>query len=100
MSPRPDRVIQRVITRSAVSSARLKVPCGELAVIWDLAVAISVDSWRDIMVLELGLGLLKRREQFGHRSGSGAAIGRLAGSLACGPGAGVAWSRRRNRTAW
>jgi len=34
------------------------VPCGELAVIWDLAVAISVDSWRDIMVLELGLGLL------------------------------------------
>jgi hypothetical protein len=30
------------------------VPREELAVIWDLAVAINVGSWRGIMVLELG----------------------------------------------
>jgi len=48
------RVIQRVITRSAVSSAWLKVPRGELTVIWDLAAAINMGSWRGIMVLVLG----------------------------------------------
>jgi len=42
------------ITSSAVSSAWLKVPRGELAVIWDLAVAINVGSWRGIMLVELG----------------------------------------------
>jgi hypothetical protein len=30
------------------------VPCGELAVIWELATAINAGSWRGIMVLELG----------------------------------------------
>jgi hypothetical protein len=37
-------VIQRVITCSSVSSAGLKVPRGELTVIWDPAAAIDVGS--------------------------------------------------------
>jgi hypothetical protein len=41
-----DRVIQRVITLSSVSSAGLKVPGGELAVVWDLAAGINVGWWR------------------------------------------------------
>ena len=39
-----DRVIQRVVAHSPVSSAGLKVPRGELAVVWDLAAAIDVGS--------------------------------------------------------
>jgi hypothetical protein len=47
-------VIQRVIIRSAVSSAGLKVARGELAVIWDLAAAINGGFVAVIVVLELG----------------------------------------------
>jgi hypothetical protein len=47
-------VIQPVIASSAVSSAWLKVPRGELAIIWDLEVAINVGLCGGIMVLEPG----------------------------------------------
>ena len=40
-----DRVIQRVITRSSASSARLKVCHRELAVVWELTAAVGVGSW-------------------------------------------------------
>ena len=42
------------MTRSAVSSAWLKVPRGGLAVIWDLAAAINVGSWRSPWRSNLG----------------------------------------------
>jgi len=41
-----DRVIQRVITLFAVSSAWLKVPHRKAAVVRELAAVISVSSWR------------------------------------------------------
>jgi hypothetical protein len=48
-----------------VSSAWLKVPRGELAVIWDLAAAINVGSWRGITVLEIGQRHGIQSEEYG-----------------------------------
>jgi hypothetical protein len=48
--------MKRVITRTSVSSAGLKVPHGELTVIWKVAAAINVRSWRAAWCLNLGSG--------------------------------------------
>jgi hypothetical protein len=47
-----DRVIQRVITRSAVSSAQLKVSHRELAAVGEMGVPINVGSWRVWCVIQ------------------------------------------------
>ncbi len=46
------RVITRCITRSPVSSVRLKVPQRELAAVRELAAPINVGSWRVLRVIQ------------------------------------------------
>ena len=47
-------MIKRVITQVAREFSLTEGAARELAVIWDLAAAINVCSWKGIMALELG----------------------------------------------